>query len=188
MRAVLRAVALGMSGAPALAAIQQETATVELFESACTKGDISFEAREAAISSDPAWKPMDVMDIDVAKFSIVKSNSINFDYRNPIVQKQWSREFEGRTVRVVLARFDPKRRYPSLCAIVVPDVENALPYWDAFREASKAIGLKGKSVDLVHYVEYSGQPTGTPMRTDMFSRSQVLGGRKDMHMTLGFQP
>ncbi len=188
MRAALLAVALCISGSPTFAAIQDETATVALFENACTRGQISFEAREAAIAADPAWKPMDAMDIDVAKFSIVKSNSINFDYRQPLLQKQWSREFEGRTVRVVLARFDPKRRYPSLCAIVVPDVENALPHWDAFKAASQAIGLKAKSVDLVHYVEYSGQPTGTPMRTDMFSRSPVLGGRKDMHMTLGFQP
>jgi hypothetical protein len=187
---ILGALVASVAVAPAAsAAIVEETATAALFGKTCVEGGLQFEAREAAIAADPEWKPLPGNMIDVPAFGITKSQSPNFDYTKPLSEKTWQRSFEGRTVYAVLARFDPKRRYPSLCALVVPNVENALPHWDAFRGVAQAAGLKAKSVDLVHYVEYSGKPQGTPVRMDMFSRSFVLGqGEKTLHMTAAFQP
>ncbi len=171
------------------AAIVEETATAALFSKTCVEGGLQFETCEAAIAADPEWKPLPGNMIDVPAFGVTKSQSPNFNYSKPLSEKTWQRSFEGRTVYAVLARFDPTRRYRSLCALVVPNVENALPHWDAFKGVAQSAGLKAKSVDLVHYVEYSGQPHGTPVRMDMFSRSLVLGqGEKTLHMTVAFQP
>ncbi|WP_310476403.1 hypothetical protein [Sandarakinorhabdus sp.] len=184
------ALALCCVGFPATAAVPADPAIVPLFEAACTKGELSFAAREAAIAADSEWVAQAVSDVNVQSFGAVpvKPVSMNFNYSKPLVVKQWNRSVGGSTVRVVLAQFDPKRRYPNLCAVVVANVQqSAMDYIDLYRPVVEAVGLRGKSVDLAHYFEFSGKlPDGHPVRSDIFTRSSVLGSGKTMHMYLAF--
>ena len=58
--------------------------------------------------------------------------------------------------------------------------QNAMPYADELRAAFKAFGIKGKSVDLVHYFEFAGKYGAEkhPVRGEIFSRS-LSGERKE---------
>jgi len=187
----LHLVALAMltaSGGAAAAPQPDDNVMVPLFLDACAKGDLTYEAREAAIAADSQWvAAADTDDLDIAAFGKVPSISINFDYRHPTAVREWTRTADGKTIRLVLARFPADRRYPTLCGLLVPDVRNVFPYSDPFEAGVKAIGLKGKSTDLPHYFEYSGKlPGGRPARGDIFSRTRVLGGGDNMHMYVAF--
>ena len=95
---------------------------------------------------------------------------------------------DGRPAKVILATFPAKRRYPNLCALVVDGVSNAMPYGDDLKMAFKAFGIDRKSVDLVHYYEFSGK-VGTekhPVRGEIFTRSRASGDAKSMHIYVAY--
>jgi hypothetical protein len=170
--------------APASAAIVPDTAMVPLFVEACTAGTPGAEAIEARMDSDGAWTRVADTDLAVEEFGATEGQMTEF--RKPTGYKQWRRSVDGKEVRVVLASFGEKARYRTICALLVPDVKNALPYWDNFRDAMKTVGLKGKSVNLVHFQEFSGKlADGRKARGEMFSRSGVLAD-KSMHMYIAF--
>lgn len=173
--------------APAAAAIEEDKVMVPLFAEACASGIPSAEAIEARMNADSAWSRLSDTDLAVDEFGTVKSIEPVGDFKKPAGYAQWRRTVDGKEVRLVLASFEGKGRYKHLCALLVPDVKNALPYVDPFKAAMKSIGLKGKSVDLVHYMEYSGKLSdGRKARGDIFSRTRVLQPGNNMHMYVAF--
>jgi len=189
---IRRAIALGLAMAPfalspAGAAIEDDTVMVPLFVEACATGTPSAEAIEARMSGNAAWQRIADSDLAVEEFGTVKSMQPIGDFKKPAGYKQWRRTAGGKEVRVVLASFEGKGRYRNLCALLVPDVKNALPFMHPFRDAMRALGLKGKSIDLVHYEEFSGKlADGRKARGDIFSRTRVLEPGDNMHMYVAF--
>lgn len=172
--------------APAAAAIEDDRVMVPLFAQACASGTPSAEAIEARMNADAAWQRLTDADLEIEEFGTVKSMQPIGDFKKPAGYTQWRRSVDGKEVRVVLATFDGKGRYKTLCALLVPEVKNMFPYLDAFDDAMKAAGLKGKSTDLPHYREYSGKlADGRKARGDIFSRTRVWPG-DNMHMYLAF--
>lgn len=175
-----------LAPAPAAGAIEDDTVMVPLFAQACTSGAPSAEAIEARMNADGAWQRLTDADLEIEEFGTVKSMQPIGDFKKPAGYTQWRRSVEGKEVRVVLATFEGKGRYKTLCALLVQDVKNMFPYLDGFDDAMKAAGLKGKSTDLPHYREYSGKlADGRKARGDIFSRTRVWPG-DNMHMYLAF--
>jgi hypothetical protein len=176
-----------LAAAPAAAEVQAEyPGVVTEFERACVAGELSVAARETAFASN-GWTA-ETPDVDVPKFGISKAIDRNFDYSKPDSVKQWSRVMDGAKVRAVLATFPGKRRYPTLCAFVVPGVKAGWPYNDAFKAIVKSVGLKGKSTDLPHYFEYSGKvgPDKRPVRAEVFGRTQAVADKNALHLYIAF--
>lgn len=189
MKALHYAAVLAASAyaAPATAELTAEYPTVvSLFAKTCVEGELTPAAREQAIVTDGGWAAVEPT-VNVPGFGISRAIDRNFDYSKPTSIKQWSRSIDGVTVQLVLATFPDKRRYPALCALLVPNVKAGWPYDDAFEAAVKAIGLKGKSTDLPHYFEYSGKVNGAhPVRAEIFGRSQAMAEKNTMHLYIAF--
>lgn len=186
-RGLLLAALAAAPFAAASAAIQDDATMVPLFAEACAAGVPSAAAIEARMNADARWAPIADQDLAAGEFGTVKSMQPIGDFKKPSGYRQWRRTVEGKEVRVVLASFAGKGRYKTLCALLVPDVKNALPYLDPFKAAMKAAGLKAKSVDLVHYMEFAGKlADGRRARGDIFSRTRVLQPGDNMHMYLAF--
>ena len=150
-------------------------------------GELSLSGREAIISSDSGWVS-EPPTVDVPSLAISRAIDRNFDYSKPTSVKQWFRTIDGATVRLVLASFPEKRRYPTLCAMTVPNIRHGWPYNDAFEASAKALGLKGKSNDLPHYFEYSGKvDNGThPVRAEVSGRTRAVPDKDAMHLYIAF--
>lgn len=177
---------------PATAAAAAEPApeypsAVQAFLDACVTGELSASAREAALKAG-GWTEVAAPTLDVPKFAISKAIERNFDYSKPLSVRQWSKSVDGAPVQAVLATFPAGRRYPTLCALTFPNVKAAWPYRDAFEAGVKPLGLKGKSVDLPHYYEFSGKVGADrkPARAEIFSRSQAPGEKNAMHLYIAF--
>jgi hypothetical protein len=187
LNAILAAAAVVLASSPAASAIEDDTSMVPLFVQACAGGTPSVEGIEARMNADAAWQRLTDTDLAVDEFGTVRSMQPIGDFKKPAGYTQWRRTVDGREVRVVLARFDGKGRYKTLCALLVPGVRNMFPYLDGFDDAMKALGLKGKSTDLPHYREYSGKlADGRKARGDIFSRTRVLEPGDNMHMYIAF--
>ncbi|HEX8624941.1 MAG TPA: hypothetical protein VF782_07660 [Allosphingosinicella sp.] len=187
MNAILAAAAVVLASSPAISATEKDSSMVPLFTQACAAGTPSAEAIEARMNADAAWRRLTDTDLAVDEFGTVKSMQPIGDFKKPAGYTQWRRTVDGKEVRVVLARFEGKGRYKTLCALLVPDVRNMFPYLDGFDDAMKAVGLKGKSTDLPHYREYSGKlADGRKARGDIFSRTRVLEPGDNMHMYIAF--
>ncbi|MBB3694801.1 hypothetical protein [Sphingomonas sp. BK580] len=160
---------------------------VATFDKLCLVGGLDPAARPAALSA-AGWQKAAVTDIDVPKLGISKAIDRNFDFSKPSTTEQWNGTVDGRPASVVLARFDPKRRYLNLCALTVNGVRNAMPYGDDLSSAFEAFGVKGKSVDLAHYYEYAGKVGSDkhPVRGEIFTRSLATGGRDAMHIYVAY--
>jgi hypothetical protein len=181
--------ALALTAPASAAAVQAEhPSAVQLFLDTCVAGELSAAAREAAIEAKGGWTEVSSPTLDVPSFGISKALDRNFDYSKPATVRQWTRTLDGVAVQAVVATFPGKRRYPTLCAIVLPSVKAAWPYDDAFEAGVKALGLKGKSTDLPHYYEYSGKVGAEkrPVRAEIFSRSQASGEKNSMHLYIAF--
>ena len=157
------------------------------FLKACVNGELSVTARETIIAADGGWTA-ETANVAVENFSISGAIDRNFDFSKPLSVKQWSRTVDGAPMRLVLATFPEKRRYPVLCALIVPSVQHGWPYDDAFEAGVKAIGLKGKSTDLPHYFEYSGKVDGGkhPVRAEVSGRTRVVPDKNAMHLYIAF--
>ncbi len=189
MRAALPLALAGMLTVTSAAAevAAEYPGVVPEFLTACAAGELSAAAREAAFVADPAWTA-ETADVDVPKLGISRAIDRNFDFSKPASVKQWSRTIDGAKVQAVLATFPGKRRYPTICAFIVPGVKAGWPYDDAFAAGVKPLGLKGKSTDLPHYFEYSGKvgPEKRPVRAELFGRTQSVADKDAMHLYIAF--
>lgn len=160
---------------------------VPQFLKACVEGPLNFAGRQAAIAVDSGWTS-EAPTVEVKNFNISAALEKNFDFSKPVEVKQWSRTVDGVPVRLVLASFPDKRRYPALCGMVVGPVRHGWPYDVAFSAGVKAIGLKGKSTDLPHYFEYSGKVDGGthPVRAELSGRTRVVADKDAMHLYIAF--
>jgi hypothetical protein len=175
--------------APATASAQQPPeypGVVPAFLKACVEGTLTVDAREAAIVAD-GWTAQSPT-VEVKNFNISGAIDKNFDFSKPTGVKEWTRTIDGVPVRLVLASFPEKRRYPALCGVVTGPVKGGWPYDDAFEAGVKAIGLKGKSTDLPHYFEYSGKVDGGahPVRAELSGRTRVVTDKDAMHLYIAF--
>ena len=160
---------------------------VSAFDNVCLKGELTASAREVAISLD-GWEPTDLAGLNIAAFNITAALEKNFDFSRPDHVKAWTKVIDGQPATVVLASYPEKRRYQTLCSMLMPDAGGALGYEDELDAAFKAIQLKNKSTDLPHYFEWASKvgPEKNPVRGEILTRSQVLRGTRDMHLYVAF--
>lgn len=176
--------------APAVAFAQVATeapAPVKAFEETCLAGGLDPAARPAALTA-AGWTKDAAATFDTTGFNISRAIERNFDFSKPDAVEQWSGMVDGKGAKILLASFPEKRRYPHLCALIVDGVDNAMPYADSLKNAFKSFGIGRKSVDLVHYFEFSGKigVEKHPVRGEVFSRSQVSGDPKSMHIYVAY--
>jgi hypothetical protein len=160
---------------------------VAVFEQICLSGGVDPAARSATLGAT-GWQQDASVHVDIQRLGISKSIDRNYDFSKADSASQWSGQIDNRQARIVLASFPEKRRYRNLCALVIDDVANAMPYGDSLKAAFKAFGIGGKSVDLVHYFEFAGK-LGTekhPARGEIFTRSLASGGRNSMHIYVAY--
>lgn len=160
---------------------------VPAFVQTCLAGGVDPTARPTALSA-AGWVKDAAVAIDVPSLGISKAIERNYDFSKPESTEQWSGTIDGRKATVVLATFPSKRRYPNLCALTIDGVKNAMPYGGQLRDAFKAFGISGKSVDLVHYYEFAGKVGADkhPVRGEIFSRSLASGGENSMHIYIAY--
>ncbi|MEA3065966.1 MAG: hypothetical protein QOJ27_2423 [Sphingomonadales bacterium] len=172
--------------APAAAAMADDTVMAPLFAQACGGATPTAEAIEARMNADGAWRRLKDTDLAVEALARVKPGVPSGPFKSPGPYKQWLRTVDGKEVRLLLATYEG--RYKHLCALLVPDVANAMPYLDGFDDALKAMGLKGHNTDLPHFREYHGKLSdGRRAWGEIFSRSHVLlGPGHNMHMYVAF--
>ena len=186
MRIALSLLILGLPIA-AHAQVAEVPSAVPTFAKLCLTGGIDPNARPAALLA-ANWTKDAAATIDVAKLAISKTIDPNYDFSKPKSAEQWSGTIDGRSAKIVLATFPDKRRYLNLCALTTEGIKNALPYGSDLREAFKTFGIKGKSVDLVHYYEFAGKVGSDkhPVRGEIFSRSLATGGSDTMHIYVAY--
>lgn len=177
--------ALASIAAPALAAPPvADPAIVPLFEETCLKGGLSAEARQAALAAG-GWEAIPA---DTLKLKFLEPNPLNRDFAKPESVRQWKRSVGGREVRAVLATFRTKGVYPTVCALLVPDVKNSWPYWDALGAVLRPLGVKANDTDIPHYRAYGGKlADGRRARANISSKSAVVPDAKTMmHLFIAF--
>lgn len=150
---------------------------VATFQRICLVPGLDPKDRIAALEADQNWREDQTVSVDVPQMGISKTIDKNYAFPRSATPRQWSGEMDGRKVRLVVATFNEKVRYPNLCALILDGPRSAMPYAADLRAAFKSYGIGGKSVDLVHYFEFAGKvgPDKHPVRGEIFSRS--LSGR-----------
>ncbi|HEV2817250.1 MAG TPA: hypothetical protein VGW40_08550 [Allosphingosinicella sp.] len=178
--------ALALASA-ARADIPEDRVMVPLFMETCATGEITLAARRAAIEGNGQWTEIPADDLDMARLGQVPAQVPVGHFNRPATVRQWRRTVDGKEVRAILATYE-RGNYPNVCAIIVPDVANAMGYMSPFRAALRPLGLSGKSTDLPHYQEYSGRLADRrKARADIFSRTRVRGAPRSMHMYIAFE-
>jgi hypothetical protein len=182
---VFAAIGLLWSVGGEAAPVAEYPSLVREFATACTSGELSAPAREAALQAN-GWTKVSVS-IDPKTLNISRAIEKNFDFAKPETISQWSKTIDGEPMSAIVATYPAKRRYPGLCAIVAPNVKYGWTYDDAFEALMKQLAIKGKSTDLPHYFEYaSKRPDGRPVRAEIFGRSQILGRQNAMHLYIAY--
>lgn len=155
------------------------------FLQGCAQGELTASAREVAFATN-GWVKGDVS-IDPKTLNISGAIDKNFDFAKPLTISQWTKTIDGAPVIALVATYPEKRRYPTLCGVIVPEVKHGWTYHDAMKEGMKGLGIKGKSTDLPHYFEFASKlANGRPARAELFGRSQALGRQKAMHLYIAF--
>ena len=162
-------------------------AAVSTFAEICLTGDLDPNARVLALETGD-WTEDPGVSIDIAKLEISRAIDKNYRFSRLDSARQWSGSIDGQPARLVLAKFSEKDRYPNLCALVMEGAKNAMPYGDAVRSAFREFGIKGKSVDLVHYYEFAGKVGAEkhPVRGEIFTRSQAGSSKETMHIYVAY--
>lgn len=184
------ACATAMAAVPHAANAQQpqDSTLVSLFLETCTRGEVTPDAIVAGISEQADWSEVTDLTVDVTALGQVPNRSVAAaSFRSPESVRQWQRMWNGRMVSAVVATFPQGSAHRTVCAIVVPDVRNAGPYFTPVRERVRAIGLAPRHTDLPHYQDYTGRLSDMRRaRVEVFSRSRVIrGGLNTMHMYVG---
>lgn len=192
---------LALAGIIALSAIQTSApvhaetpenvtypSAVATFQKLCLMSGVDPKERVTAIEADGSWKEDDHVTVDVPQMAISKAIDKNYSFSAPGTIRQWTGIIDGQKARLVSATFDGKVRYPNLCAIVLEGAHDAMPYGRPLRDAFKAFGIGGKSVDLIHYYEFAGK-VGVekhPVRGEVFSRSMSGQIKETMHIYVAY--
>jgi hypothetical protein len=177
------------AGSPAAAELQAEDASlVPLFLQTCTSSTMNAEALLSGVTGSSEWQEVPAPTVDLKALEKVPSTLTTGAFRKPTSVREWKRTVSGRDVRLVIAQLPAKNVYHNVCALFAPDIKNAMPYFDAFRDGMKAISLSGKSTDLPHYVEYGGRLADRRRaHADMYSRTQAMTTPRTMHMAIVFE-
>jgi hypothetical protein len=167
--------------------VAEVPSAVTTFERLCLTGGVDPASRPTALSG-AGWTKDAAVTVNVAGFNVSKAIERNYDFAKPDAVEQWSGSIDNRPARVVLAAYPVKRRYRHLCALLIDDVANALPYGEPLKMAFKTFGIGGKSVDLAHYFEYAGKVGADkhPVRGEIFTRSVVSGAKNSMHIYVAY--
>ena len=161
---------------------------VARFAAVCLMPGTNSADRLAALTGDSAWQEDAEPSVDVPKLGISRAIDRNYSFNKPSGVRQWSGQIDGLPARFVLATFDAKSRYPNLCALVLEGPRNAMAYSDATKAAFNAYGIRGKSVDLVHYFEFAGKIGADkhPARGEIFTRSLAGQAKQTTHFYLAY--
>lgn len=140
----------------------------------------------AGVSAD--WSEVATPNVDLGGLAQVPGPAGQVDIRQPSSVRQWQRAWKDRQVSLVFATFPEGRTYRYLCAVLVPDVRNAIPYVRPMREGMRSIGLSGRRTDLPHFSQYAGRlPDRRRAYGDIFSRTRAVEARGAMHMYIAFE-
>lgn len=167
---------------------------VPTFKKVCLVAGVDPADRIKVLEEVEGWTEDPNVTVDVPGLGISRAISVNYSFRKVKEARQWSGMIDGQKARIVLASFDGKVRYPHLCALVMEGAKNAMPYGGELREAFKNYGIKGKSVDLVHYYEFAGKlkpgehpvEKKHPVRGEIFTRSQSGNVKETMHIYVAY--
>lgn len=167
---------------------------VATFSNICLTNGVDPATRIAALETAAGWELDDRVTVDIQSMAISRAISVNYSFAKIRESQQWSGMIDGQKARFVLASFEGKTRYPNLCALVIEGAKNAMPYGGELKEAFKAFGIKGKSVDLVHYYEFAGTlkpgeqgvEKKHPVRGEIFTRSQSGNIKETMHIYIAY--
>ena len=184
-----------LAGAALMAAIPHaanaqapDETLVSLFMETCTRGEVNHEAIVAGITEQADWSEVTDVSVDVAAMRMVPNRSVAAtSFRNPESVRQWQRMWNGRMVSVVVASFPQGSAHRTVCALVVPDIRSASPYFAPLRDRMQPMGLTARYADLPHYQEYGGRLSDMRrVRVEIFSRSRAIsGGLNTMHIYIG---
>ncbi len=160
---------------------------VSTFNDVCLTG--AFDpAMKIAVLEAKGWTKDAAVTVDIPKLEISRAIEKNYRFKKIESSEQWSGTIDGAPARFVFASFPEKERYPHLCALVMEGAKNAIPYGTELKEDFKQFGIKGKSVDLVHYYEFAGKVGAEkhPARGEIFTRSQAGQAKETMHIYLAY--
>lgn len=161
---------------------------VATFQRICLVPGLDPKDRITALEADQNWQEDPSVTVDIPQMSISKAIDKNYAFPRSAAARQWSGEMDGRKVRIVVATFNQKVRYPNICALVLDGPRSAMPYASDLKAAFKSFGIGGKSVDLVHYFEFAGK-VGTekhPVRGEIFSRSLSGQAKQTTHIYVAY--
>ena len=175
--------------APAAAELQAEDASlVPLFLATCTRPDMSADAILAAVTGSSEWTEVASPTIDLRGLGEVPSRLTTGVFRRDATLREWTRTVNGRQLTLVIADLPERSVYRHVCALFAPDIRNAMPYFDAFRDGMRAISLSGKSTDLPHYLEFGGRlEDRRRAHADIFSRSRAASTPRTMHLAIVYE-
>jgi|GEM_PF-2557546 len=181
--------ALALAASPAAAELQAEdSGLVPLFLQTCTRPDMDSSAILAGVTGSSEWKEVASPSVDLRALEQVPSRLTTSVFRRPDRVRAWQRVVNGRQLTLVIADLPERNVYRHVCALFAPDIQNAWPYFDAFRDGMKAISLSGKSTDLPHYLEYGGRLADRRRaHADIFSRSRALSTPRTMHLVIVYE-
>jgi hypothetical protein len=156
---------------------------VPTFEKLCLASGTAPADQVEALTKE-GWQRTDGGRIDRKALGLSRSVYGPSNFHKFELIGEWSGTFDERPAIAFVARLDRKKTALNLCGIVVEDVENAMPYYDAAKGGFQRYGLKGKSVDLVHYFEFEGKLAANQQyaRGEIFSRSAATKNRRTMHI------
>jgi hypothetical protein len=184
--------AMTIGGTSAIAADdstgREYPSAVATFQRICLVPGLNPADRIAALAADSSWREDQAVTVSVPQMAISRAISTNYSFSKPVGERQWSGKLDGGDARIVVASFEGKARHRNLCALVLDGPNNAMPYADGLKAAFKAFGIGGKSVDLVHYFEFSGKigVEKHPVRGEIFSRSLSGDSGKTTHIYVAY--
>jgi hypothetical protein len=182
------AVALLLTSPASAEPVAEYPSLVPTFTQLCLADGVDAAAQAARVSSAPGWQVDARVTVDIPQMEISRAIEHNYSFKKVISSQQWSGTVNGAPARLVLATFPDNQRYKHMCALVIDNVENALPYGGDLRTAFKTFGIGAKSVDLVHYYEFAGKvgPDKHPVRGEIFTRSKGGLGPKSTHIYVAY--
>ena len=161
---------------------------VSVFQSVCLKGGVDPTKPIAVLENLDGWHEQQDPVINVKNLGISKSINGRVYFGKTLSQREWSGKINDKDATFLIASLKSKKKYKNICAVIIEDAKNAIPYADATKEAFATFGMKRKSVDLAHYFEFTGKlkPNKHRVRGEIFSRSQVGYKKETMHIYIAY--
>ncbi|MEO1711445.1 MAG: hypothetical protein AAFR70_14375 [Pseudomonadota bacterium] len=155
---------------------------------------VNHADRLAAVEGAEGWVASPTVTFDLEGLQPAPSIGAKPRFKRVTRSAQWNGEVDGRKASLLLLSFDEKSRYKNACVLMVEGLKNAMPYGCDLKEAFKAFGGGGKSVDLVHYFEFAGtlKPGENPVEAktkvhgEIFTRSQAGSIKETAHIYVAY--